>query len=186
MERNGIEYEILVDLTAADTYRGLTIRKVITDPRPPHGAMAWWVTPNGQWTTSRVHARQVVDDLFDRSDAAALAQPAPPPAAPRGRPEGDFEDQVVTVAKLRGWKCFHQRDSRMQFAGKLVGDPDAKGWPDWVFVRGPRMVIAELKAAGKSPTPEQREWLAALRGVPALEVHLWRPKDFDTIVQVLQ
>jgi hypothetical protein len=87
---------------------------------------------------------------------------------------------VRDVSRMRGWLSYHTRDSRRS-------DP---GFPDLVLVRRPRLVFAELKAAGKHPTRFQRDWLSALAGVGdatdgLLEVYIWRPADLDEIRKVL-
>ena len=57
---------------------------------------------------------------------------------------------------------------------------------DLTAVRPPRLILAEVKSPWDRLTPDQREWLAQLAQVPGIEVYLWYPKDWQTIVQVLQ
>lgn len=90
--------------------------------------------------------------------------------------EAEFQGQVLRLAELSGWLRYHTRDSRRS----------QPGFPDLVLVREPRLIFAELKRSEKEhPTPEQEQWLARLRGCP-VEVYLWRPGDWDEIVQVLR
>ena len=60
--------------------------------------------------------------------------------------EADFQQAVIELARICGWKVAHFHDSRRQVGDKFVGDADAKGWPDLVLVRGERLLIRELKA----------------------------------------
>jgi hypothetical protein len=51
-------------------------------------------------------------------------------------------------------------------------------------LRGPRLIVAELKVGNNLPTAEQDEWLLAFKaaGVPAF---VWWPGDWPKIVEVL-
>ena len=105
--------------------------------------------------------------------------------------EGEFQQQVEDLAKLFKWRFYHTHDSRRS-------EP---GFPDLVMVRESRLIFAELKTDAKSsqPTAAQTEWLLALRVVaeyaqlarddPSLrpiEVFVWRPSDWDGIVETLR
>jgi hypothetical protein len=48
------------------------------------------------------------------------------------------------------------------------------------------LVFAELKSERGKLKPEQEAWLEALRQVPGVEVHVWRPSDMDAIAEVLR
>ena len=89
--------------------------------------------------------------------------------------ERDLSTIVVDLAKLAGWRRYHTFDSRRS----------THGFPDWVLVRPPRIIFAELKSDDGRVRPEQREWLDDLSDVPGAEVYLWRPSDYDEIVRVL-
>jgi hypothetical protein len=70
-----------------------------------------------------------------------------------------------------------------------VGDRDAAGWPDWVFVRDEDMVIVELKAEKGRLSLAQKIWLAELECVAAVSagvrVFVWRPSSWPEIERVL-
>lgn len=83
-------------------------------------------------------------------------------------PEREFQAQVLQLAKLSGWFCYHTHDSRRS----------AAGFPDLVLVRAPRVLFAELKSEKGQTRPEQAAWLEALRGCRSVEVALWRPRDW--------
>ena len=89
--------------------------------------------------------------------------------------ERDFSTTVVDLARLMGWRVFHQWSS-------VHSEP---GWPDLVLVRPPRLVFAELKAQRGKASPAQRATLDALIACEA-EVYLWRPDDLDEIEAVLK
>ena len=90
--------------------------------------------------------------------------------------EKQLQAAVVRLARLLGWRAFHQYDSRRS-------EP---GWPDLVLIRRERLVFAELKAERGRVTPAQQETLDSLRTVARaiqtgnVEVHLWRPADWHS------
>ena len=77
---------------------------------------------------------------------------------------------------LFGWLCYHTHDSRRS-------EP---GFPDIVMVRPPSVLFAELKTDTGRVTPAQRMWLEALGRCPGIEAYVWRPSDFDAIVERLK
>lgn len=90
--------------------------------------------------------------------------------------EAAFQSQVVDLAKWCGWKVFHWPDSRR------VTQP---GWPDLVFVRAPEFFCAELKTNTGRLSKDQVQVLSELRE-SGIEVHVWRPKDFNAIIARLR
>ena len=89
--------------------------------------------------------------------------------------EKQFESQVKGLAKTFGWLYYHTWRSFHSPAG----------FPDCVMVRGDRLVIAELKSEKGKVSEKQFEWLEAL-GRAKSEVYLWRPSNFDEIVEILR
>ena len=89
--------------------------------------------------------------------------------------EKEFLQQVRDLAKLCGWLVYHTYDSRRS----------PEGFPDLVLVRGNQIIFAELKSERGKARPEQRMWLDALEKVCNVEVHLWRPGDWNEIVERL-
>lgn len=104
---------------------------------------------------------------------AALPDPPPPPA---DCPEAAFQRAVIGHAVARGWEPYHTHDSRRSHAG----------FPDLVLCRPPRLLLVELKAARGRVRPAQRKWLALLRAVPGVEVAVWRPGEWESILEVLR
>lgn len=95
------------------------------------------------------------------------------PAGPEPT-ERQFQAQLVALAKLNGWRCYHTHDSRRS-------DP---GFPDLVLVRE-RVIFAELKRRSGKLRLEQREWLHDLENAGA-EVYLLRPDDWADIERLLE
>ena len=94
-------------------------------------------------------------------------------AAPRMR-ESAFRDAVKRYAEDNGWLAYFTWRS----------DHSPKGFPDLIFLRGRRIVVAELKIPPRTTTPEQEHWLAAFRLIGA-EVFVWRPDDWPDLKEVL-
>lgn len=118
--------------------------------------------------------------------------------------EKELQDQVIDFAQMCGWKFVHFHDSRRQIVDAhgnraLIGDKDARGWPDLYLCHPTRGVIhAELKGSKTVVEEHQIAMLnklaeTALSMAPGsmstrrMRVHLWRPDDLPTIiVPVLQ
>ena len=92
-----------------------------------------------------------------------------------GVSEADFQAQVLQLAKLMRWRCYHTHDSRRSEAG----------FPDLTLVRGGRLIFAELKAEKGKVTGSQQAWLTDLKDTGA-EVYLWRPSDWVDIERILR
>lgn len=90
--------------------------------------------------------------------------------------EQAFQAQVLDLARLTGWLCYHTFDSRRS----------APGFPDLVLVRPPVIIFAELKTDAGTLRPEQHGWLDALGACPGVDVFLWRPGDWKRIEEVLR
>lgn len=101
--------------------------------------------------------------------STALGRPPAPP-------ESAWQAQVVQLAVLRGWRCFHDHDSRRNTAGL----------PDLILCRRGRLIFAELKTNTGRTSAEQDAWLGALALVAGVEVFLWRPADLEDVQRVLR
>jgi len=133
----------------------------------------------------------------------------------KGISETAFATQVEDLLTRFGWKWVHLRPA-MRRNGKwytaLSGDA---GVPDYIAARkrDSRLLFAELKDKVSRPDPLQEDWLETLRAcqrsvlaepipiarnvdliaflkrcsfVNIPEVYLWRPDDFEEIVEVLR
>jgi hypothetical protein len=84
--------------------------------------------------------------------------------------EAALQRAVEECAGVLGWHCFHVINSHRTVT--------ARGYPDLTLARGGRVIFAELKTGRRGLTPEQEEWLSALRRCPGVEVYEWREEDW--------
>lgn len=89
--------------------------------------------------------------------------------------EKDFLGKIAALAKALGYRTYHPWTSINS----------ASGWPDLALAKAGRFILAELKTDRGRVTPAQAEWLWALYEA-GVEVYVWRPRDFDDIVAILQ
>ncbi len=119
------------------------------------------------------------------STAVACSFPRVPPAsnmrsttAPK-ESESAFQQAVLDLAALTGWRAYHTHNSRHS----------AAGFPDLVLVRPPRLIFAELKTEKGRASVHQAVWLDDLGAVAEdcepIEVHLWRPSNWPDITTIL-
>ena len=100
--------------------------------------------------------------------------------------EAQFQQAVEELATLHGWRWMHINRSftkgywRTQTRGNL-----GNGWPDLVMVKGGRLLFVELKAAKGKISGIQSEVLAVLGSIPCAEVQVWRPDDWEMILERL-
>jgi hypothetical protein len=90
--------------------------------------------------------------------------------------EREFQEQVMQLAKLTGWACYHTWLSVRSTAG----------FPDLVLVRPPRVLFVELKTEGGKVTTAQRDWMLNLGACPGVEVKLWWPSDWNDVEETLK
>ena len=90
--------------------------------------------------------------------------------------EKQFMQQVTEVAHTFRWDVFHP----------FISIRSSPGFPDLVMRRPPRLVLAELKSERGKVTPAQQAWLDRLSQCDGVEVHTWRPSDWNTLVKVLR
>lgn len=121
--------------------------------------------------------------------------PAPPPAddakekPKRGTPEDDFQQQIIDLAHLNGWRVAHFRNVRVQRADGSVYyevpvQEDGKGFLDLVLARE-RIIWIEVKAGQNKPSKEQQGWIDALKAA-GQEVYVFWPSDWPEIEKVLK
>lgn len=89
--------------------------------------------------------------------------------------EAEFTAVVLELAAWRHWRTYHTWSSMHS----------AKGFPDLVLLRPPRLIFSELKSEKGRLGEEQAEWLGMLRELSGVEVYVWRPHDMDVIEQTL-
>lgn len=94
--------------------------------------------------------------------------------------EGEFQESVIALAKLSGWKVAHFRPALTEKGWRTPMQGD-KGFPDLVLARRGVILFAELKVKGRRVTNEQAEWGAAIGD----HWYVWRPSDMESIRKVL-
>jgi hypothetical protein len=82
--------------------------------------------------------------------------------------EAQLQAAVMNLARLLGWKSCHVWIS-------IRSNP---GFPDCCFVRGERLIFAELKSERGKVSEAQRDWLDALGAVPGVETFVFYPSDW--------
>lgn len=109
--------------------------------------------------------------------------------ATRKHEELDLQRAIVGsggLAAIFGWDHVHFRPAMTRHGWRTAGSGTmAKGFPDLILVRGSRMIIAELKAEGGKPTPDQIRVLEAFM-LTGVEVYIWRPSDLQRIAEILR
>lgn len=94
--------------------------------------------------------------------------------------EASFMRAVMQAAKLHGWECWHDVDSRK----------NAAGLPDLILLRGGVCIFAELKTDAGRLRPAQARYQELLAAVEAkaggaVRVFVWRPSQWASIVKTL-
>ena len=112
------------------------------------------------------------------------------PKRSKGRPEDDFQQQIIDYAHLNHWKVAHFRTARIQRKDGSVYyatpvQADGEGFPDLILLKGNQIVIAEIKSENGKLSDKQKEWLAAWEMTEA-DVFVWRPQDWDEIEKRLR
>ena len=90
--------------------------------------------------------------------------------------ENQFREQIRDLSKLFGWLFY--------FTWRSYHSPS--GYPDITLVRPPRVILAELKTEKGQPTESQWIWLYTLQNCPGIECYLWKPSDFEEIVEIIK
>jgi hypothetical protein len=93
--------------------------------------------------------------------------------------EKDFQQRVMHLAKLYRWQCYAIPDSRR---ASLAGYPDLTMWN----VDQKRLIFAELKREKGKVSESQKVVLSELSQLTQCEVYIWRPSDFDNIIEILK
>jgi hypothetical protein len=97
--------------------------------------------------------------------------------------ERELQAAILEMAAALGWLCIHHRPARTDKGWRTAAEGNgAKGFPDVVMVRHGHLLLAELKDAKGTPTPEQRQWLDELLAVSIaanrVQVYTWRPANW--------
>ena len=100
--------------------------------------------------------------------------------------ERDFQLAIWREAEANGWKCHYVYLTAQRLANGSYRGTGTAGWPDVVAVRGPQMYAIEVKSESGTVKPEQREWIAALNGVPGITAMVVKPRDAQAVMEALE
>lgn len=88
-----------------------------------------------------------------------------------------YQQQVADLAKLNGWavqfwwRSFH---SAPGFLDLVLAHPLKK-----------RVIFAEIKIPPDTLSKHQQEWFDVWGQIPFVERYVWKPDDWDAIVEIL-
>jgi hypothetical protein len=116
--------------------------------------------------------------------------------------EREFQDAIVELAHLWGWRVFHARAAGTNKGWRTPIAYDGKGYPDLTLIHPKgHIVFAEIKReTGSTTSDEQKAWAETLTectneinkwlaasavGEDRVFYRMWRPRDGDDIVTVL-
>jgi hypothetical protein len=94
--------------------------------------------------------------------------------------EAELQACVLDLAKVMHWRCAHFRPAQTSHGWRTPVAADGKGFPDLVLCKPGRLLFVELKAHGARLSHEQQEWVWALSAVGLMNVHVWRPADWES------
>ncbi len=99
--------------------------------------------------------------------------------------ESAFQNKVIDLARLHGWKIHHTRPAQTRNGRWITPITGDAGLPDLILAHPRRGVIfAELKTEIGRLSPGQKAWVATLHDAGA-EVYIWRPSMIDDIIRTL-
>lgn len=89
--------------------------------------------------------------------------------------EKAWQAQVVALCRTLGYRVQHHRISMLS----------ASGWPDLQLWKPGRFLMAELKTDKGKVSAAQQDVIDSLKAA-GIAVFVWRPADFDYMVDILQ
>ena len=102
-----------------------------------------------------------------------------------GITEKQFLGQIIDLAHIYHWRVAHFRPAQTKHGWRTAVQADGAGFPDLVLVRPPKCLFIELKSETGQLSPKQEQWLRELSNCLGIAVCVWRPSDFEQIVEVL-
>ena len=99
--------------------------------------------------------------------------------------EKQFSHAIEDLLDICHWRWTHFRPARTVYGWRtaLSGHP---GFTDYVAVRPPRLLLLEAKSEKGRVSPAQEAWLHDLSLVETVDVHMWKPSQFEQIKEVLR
>lgn len=103
--------------------------------------------------------------------------------------EAQLQDVIIQAAHQFGYRVAHFRPALVKVGGQLVYrtpvSADGKGFFDLILSKPGRLIAVECKSEKGKLSPEQIEWLEAVKG--ACECYVFRPSDWldNTIINEL-
>ena len=90
--------------------------------------------------------------------------------------EAEWQEQIVSYARMNDWLVHHNADSRRS-------DP---GLPDLILVRGDTVMFLECKKMTGKMRQEQTLWMGRLKTATQVKSAVVRPSDWDTLEEQLR
>jgi hypothetical protein len=106
--------------------------------------------------------------------------------------EAAFLGQVLDLARLYSWRCFHPRPGLNRRGKWSTPTQGHCGFPDIVLARldpdgRARLILAELKADAGRLSRDQEAWGQVLRAVGGrVSYEVWKPGNWSAIVEALR
>jgi len=97
--------------------------------------------------------------------------------------EAQFQESVVRLATLAGWRTMHVRRS-VERGNQWRTTTSINGWPDLVLWRSGAILFVELKSETGRLSRQQRDVLESLAEA-GQDVRIWRPSDWPEIEMTL-
>lgn len=95
--------------------------------------------------------------------------------------EYHFTQSIRKAAQQLGWLEYHTCHT----PDKKYLNKTSPGFPDLVLTKNGIVIFAELKMPKGKLTIAQKEWAKALRKSEGVKYYLWRPDDWDFILEIL-
>lgn|SRR5574343_1024439 len=107
----------------------------------------------------------------------------------RAMTEAEFQQQVIDLARLTGWRVAHFRSVRQvrRDGAVFYSTPvqaDGAGFLDLLMLRNGYGIVAELKVGRNKLSDDQKAWISEWEQTD-FDVRVWRPEDWDEIVEAL-
>ena len=99
--------------------------------------------------------------------------------------EKDFARQVETMLNFYGWLWKHDEPAHRPGGGFVTAFRGTRGFPDYIAVKGDRVLLVELKSDKGRLSTDQQRWLHAFAMSGRVECYVWRPGDLSTAAKVL-